>query len=217
MKTTISFLISCLSVLYSKGQAKQLFLGQDPSKCYNQYAIVVKPAVEQSHSIEIVQYTGDEDSELLNSKAVVEMSIEIAPARKDWVKINGECSAENLWGIRDIPAKTRTFTIVKDTNLIKDFIKTKVKILESESFVTKMEWLECVCRYDISIDLKDKIKESLVEEGYLLNEISKDCEIMEALSSFQRANRLPQDHYNQEIGMSINMETMKALYIQLGY
>jgi hypothetical protein len=209
MKTTISFLISCLSVLYSKGQAKQLFPGQDPSKCYNQYAIVLRPSPERSHSIEIIQYTGEEE----DHNALEEVCIEIVPPRQDWVKTNGECAVENLWEISTIPAQERVFTIVEDTNLIKDFIKTKVKISEPEPLVTKMEWLECVCRYNISIDLKDKIKDALLEEGYFLNEISKDCEIMEALSSFQRANRLPQDHYNQETGMSINIATLKALYI----
>lgn len=211
MKRLIITLTACLSVFYVNAQFQQLFPGQDPDKCYSKYNIVAKPASQVSNTVELFQYIGDEDWELLQGRGVEEISIDIFPARKELVKVGGECSPENVWNQQEIAAEKRSFIVVKDTNLVRDFTKIKVKTYEIEATTSKMEWRECLCKDYISIRFKDKLKDALIYEGYPLNEVVKDCELMEALSAYQRANRLPQDHYEQSRGMSINMETIKAL------
>lgn len=181
-----------------------------PDKCYQKYEIVEKSTKYIPTELELYIYTGYLDFDELQPNLIEEISLEIIPKHESWVKKIVPEQNDLVWCKKDVSAIQRNYLIVKDTNAIKDYKLVKVKTFEIEDATYAEAWKEVLCEKKITIELKEKLLETLAQKSIYVADIST-AELMKGIKIFQIENHLPVDEYANNKNVVINLDTLAAL------
>lgn len=183
---------------------------KEPNKCYRKYEVAEKSTKYIPFDVELCIYTGGGDLDKLNPNFVEEMSLEIIPQHKSWVKKIASDPNKLVWCEKENSAIQRNYIIVKDTTAIKEYKLVKLKTFEIENATYTEIWKEILCEKRITIDFKEKLLGTLAQKGIVVEDISTE-ELMKGVKIFQIENHLPIDEYNDNKDIIINLDTLEAL------
>ncbi len=176
----------------------------EPGKCYK------KVIISDLYSYETKRYpvyTGTDASVKTKKKFIV-----TNPHSKRWVKKpHQNCDSTDpndclVWCLNDIPEKSVTLLIVKDTSQTSDFVWKEVMVRYLEDTGGHTEWREVLCEENHSQTLWIEILERLKYLGYTLPDDGNEAsQALQCIMNFQLEFGLP-------VG-SFDIESLAALGI----
>lgn len=161
-------------------------------------------------------YNGDIKKENVETK---EIELILEPAKVVWFKkANENCHSINpddcfTWCLKEQPPITEKLIILIDTTQSQNYYTESFEVNEIEGKGGFSEWEQVLCKQDMTEEFIINLQKKLLYEGYLdkidyrLTRLSKT--VLEALSSFQHDNDLPQGNITLK-----TLDLLKFSYIQ---
>ena len=154
-------------------------------RCYSK---CLMPDKYEFHSEQYAVFTGNEFEEQV---AIEIMQIELKP--KTTKSVKKEVDGDLEWSLIEVPAITKEIKVLIDTTQSQNYKLQRISYEEINDKSRSTEWIEILCKEDITRLILGQIQNSLREKGYYKDEntFELDVSTKSSLSKFQYDNNLP--------------------------